>query len=177
MCSILHARRIMLSNLWHRRSGVSDPLARPRQRTSGSISCPDARSSAKKCCAMREVRQLDDAAEVRLESSSPAPRPAMAPVDEDLEVSEFGLDMVALDDDVLSLCLDSAFADVEVQRDSTTLFLLAQALTKLQARAPPPLPTLAPLSLSTPYLEHRRRRSVTSRASTPRATSRARSST
>lgn len=42
--------------------------------------------------------------------------------------------MIALDDDVLSLCLDSAFADVEVQRDSTALFLLAQALTKLQAR-------------------------------------------
>jgi len=101
---------------------------------------------------MREVRHPDDAAEVMLESSSPAPRPTIAPVDEDLEVSEFGLDMVALDDDVLSLCLDSAFADVEVQRDSTTLFLLAQALTKLQARAPPPRPTLAPLPLSSPYL-------------------------
>lgn len=56
----------------------------------------------------------------------------LSAVDEDLTVSEFGLDMVAMDDDVLSLCLDSAFADVEVQRDSTALFLLAQALAKLQ---------------------------------------------
>ena len=54
-------------------------------------------------------------------------------MDGDLVVSEFGLDMIAFDDDVLSLCLDSAFADVEVQRDSTALFLLAEALSKLQA--------------------------------------------
>lgn len=60
--------------------------------------------------------------------------PVAHSVDEDITVSEFGLDMIALDDDVLSLCLDSAFADVEVQRDSTALFLLAQALTKLQVR-------------------------------------------
>jgi hypothetical protein len=52
----------------------------------------------------------------------------------DLTISEFGLEMVALDDDVLSLCMDSAFADVEVQGDTTALFLLAQALIKLQVR-------------------------------------------
>lgn len=47
-------------------------------------------------------------------------------------ISEFGLDMVALDDDVLSLCMDTSFADVGVNGDSTVLFLLAQALVKLQ---------------------------------------------
>ncbi len=50
----------------------------------------------------------------------------------DLSISEFGLEMVALDDDVLSLCMDSTFSDVEVQGDTTSLFLLAQALAKLQ---------------------------------------------
>jgi hypothetical protein len=51
----------------------------------------------------------------------------------DMTLHDFPLDMVPLDDDVLSLELESAFKDCVADGDSSTLYLMAKALTKLQA--------------------------------------------
>ncbi|KAG2453701.1 hypothetical protein HYH02_001913 [Chlamydomonas schloesseri] len=51
----------------------------------------------------------------------------------DVAIGEYCLDMVPYDDDVLSLELDSAFADCVADGDSTPLYYTAAAITRLQA--------------------------------------------
>ncbi|GAX79670.1 hypothetical protein CEUSTIGMA_g7111.t1 [Chlamydomonas eustigma] len=51
----------------------------------------------------------------------------------DMTLNDFSLDMVALEDDVISLELEMAFKDCVADGDSSTLYLMAKALTKLQA--------------------------------------------
>lgn len=50
----------------------------------------------------------------------------------DIQTREFGLDMFALDDDVITMGLDNAFRDVSVANDTTTLFSVTKALLKIQ---------------------------------------------
>lgn len=53
-------------------------------------------------------------------------------VAEDITVSEYGLDIIPLDDDVMTLGLDTCFRDAFVQGDSGSLLQVARALHKIQ---------------------------------------------
>jgi hypothetical protein len=51
----------------------------------------------------------------------------------DIETREFNLDIFPLDDDVLTLGLDTTFRDCTVAGDTTSLFFVTRALLKLQS--------------------------------------------
>jgi hypothetical protein len=53
-------------------------------------------------------------------------------VTEELTIHEYGLDMIPLDDDVMTLGLDTAFVDATVKGDPSPLLTVARALHKLQ---------------------------------------------
>jgi hypothetical protein len=50
----------------------------------------------------------------------------------DAHVSEFAMDMIPLEEDVLSLELYDAFADLYLRKDTSCLFSLSKAIMKLQ---------------------------------------------
>ena len=50
----------------------------------------------------------------------------------DVHVSEFRMDSIPLEDDVLSLELHDTFADLYFRKDTSSLYLVAKAIMKLQ---------------------------------------------
>jgi len=54
-------------------------------------------------------------------------------VHEDITIGEYQLDLIPLEDDVLTLALDSAYKECFLEGDRTALFYLARSLIKLQS--------------------------------------------